>query len=32
MIIYIGIGIQNILKPNFLNKNKHACTLLKGFK
>ena len=26
MIIYIGIGIQKILKPVFLNKNKHACT------
>ena len=32
MIIYIWIGIQKILKPVFLNINKHACTLLKGFK
>ena len=32
IIIYIRIGIQKILKPVVLNKNKHACTLLKGFK
>ena len=32
MIIFIGFGIQKILKPVFRNKNKHACTLLKGFK
>ena len=28
MIIYIGISIQKILKPVFLNKKKCACTLL----